>query len=58
MADRRDDRVWSSSLSLRRPISRGVEIEVHTDFTDRISNVDAYGYQRVLTGVRLHAAIP
>lgn len=56
--ERRRDFVWSSRLSLRRPLYRGVELELHAQFTDRDSNVDLYGYQRALTGLRLHAALP
>jgi hypothetical protein len=57
-ADRRRDLVWGSRLSLRRKLVGDVEIELDVQFTDRSSNVDAYGYQRTLAGMRLHAALP
>ncbi len=56
--DRRQDTVWSSVISLRRPLIGNVEIEIHAEFTDRDSNVDLFAYQRALTGLRLHAAMP
>jgi tetratricopeptide (TPR) repeat protein len=56
--DRRQDRVWSSALSLRRPLIGNVEIELHVQYADRDSNVDLFAYQRALTGLRLHAAMP
>ncbi|HXK23423.1 MAG TPA: tetratricopeptide repeat protein [Myxococcota bacterium] len=55
---RRRDFVWSTALSLRRPLYRSVELELHAEFTDRDSNVDLYSYQRALTGLRLRAAFP
>jgi tetratricopeptide (TPR) repeat protein len=56
--DRRRDSVWSTNLSLRRKLFRGVDLEVLASFQDRESNVDLYAYQRTLAGVRLHAAFP
>jgi tetratricopeptide (TPR) repeat protein/transposase len=56
--DRRQDFVWSSAVSLRRKLVGNVEIELHAGFTDRDSNVDLFAYQRAMTGLRLHAAIP
>jgi tetratricopeptide (TPR) repeat protein len=55
---RRRDFVWSTGLSLRRALYRGVELELHAEYTDRDSNVDLYSYQRALTGLRLRAALP
>jgi Flp pilus assembly protein TadD len=56
--DRRRDYVWGTSLTLRRQLFRGIDVEIHTDFTDRSSNVDLYSYQRSVTGLRLRAALP
>jgi hypothetical protein len=56
--DRRQDKVWSSAISLRRPLIGNVEIELHAEYADRDSNVDLFAYQRAMTGLRLHAAMP
>ncbi|HEX5067287.1 MAG TPA: tetratricopeptide repeat protein [Myxococcota bacterium] len=55
---RRRDLVWSSGLSFRRALYRGVDLELHGEFTDVDSNVGLYSYQRALTGMRLRAALP
>ncbi|HVH18715.1 MAG TPA: tetratricopeptide repeat protein [Myxococcota bacterium] len=55
---RRRDLVWTSTLAFRRPLYRNVELEVHAQFVDRDSNVDVYGYQRAITGLRLRADFP
>jgi hypothetical protein len=55
---RRRDFVWSPRLALRRALYRGVDLEVHASYTDRASNIDLYGYERALAGVRLHATLP
>jgi tetratricopeptide (TPR) repeat protein len=55
---RRRDLVWQSAFALRRTLYKSVELELHTEFTDRDSNVDLYGYQRVVTGLRLRSALP
>jgi tetratricopeptide (TPR) repeat protein len=55
---RRRDLVWTSGLSLRRAIYRGVDLEVHAEFADIDSNVDLYSYQRAQTGMRLRAELP
>jgi tetratricopeptide (TPR) repeat protein len=57
-ARRRRDQSWSGSLSLRRPLYPGIDLEIHANYIDRASNVDLYGYERAITGVRLHAALP
>jgi tetratricopeptide (TPR) repeat protein len=56
--DKRRDSVWSTNLSLRRHLFRGVDLEVLASFQDRNSNVELYGYRRTLAGMRLHAALP
>lgn len=55
--DRREDRIWSSALSLRRKLVGPVEVELHAEFSDRDSNVDLYAYQRALAGLRLRVAM-
>lgn len=53
---RRRDGVWAAQLRLVRPLTRFIDVEIGTRYSDRASNVDLYDYDRWVSGlaVRVH----
>jgi hypothetical protein len=49
--DSRRDLVTDVAISLVRPISRRMDVELGWRFTHRESNVDLYGYDRHVVGL-------
>jgi tetratricopeptide (TPR) repeat protein len=56
--DERSDRVWTTDLSLARPLSGLVDLEVTWSFCDRASNVDLFSYDRHVVGLSVRAHTP
>lgn len=52
----RHDGVWGARLRLVRPVTRFLDLELSTRYSDRASNVDLYDYDRWVSGlaVRIH----
>lgn len=55
---RRRDELWSLALALTRPVGRFTELEVAWGYTDRISNVDLYAYDRHVVGLTVRVFTP
>jgi tetratricopeptide (TPR) repeat protein len=56
--NRRRDVVWRTYLILTRPVLRSTDLELVWHFTDRISNVDLYRYDRTGVGLYLRVHTP
>jgi tetratricopeptide (TPR) repeat protein len=53
---RRRDGVWDVRLRVVRPVTRFIDLEISTRYSDHASNVDLYDYDRFVSGlaVRIH----
>jgi len=53
---RRSDDVWEARIRLLRPVTRFVDLELSTRYSDNASNVDLYRFDRWVVGlaVRIH----
>ena len=56
--DERSDDVWTAGLTLSRPVSRFVDLELAWRFTDRASNLALFSYDRHVVGLSIRAHTP